>query len=81
MVMNATTPRPRKRRPWVGFTLAAICAVLAVAVLHGPIAGVFALVAMLGFIGACMNALRGHDPDAIRRGDRAAIGGWFGGWF
>jgi hypothetical protein len=73
--------RPRKRRRWVGFALSGTFSVLAVLVLHGPLAGVAALAAMLTFIGACMFALRGQDPDMLATGDRTALGGWVGGWF
>ena len=75
--MTPTNPsRPARRRRWVGFMLPAVLFALAVFVLHGPIAGVAALAAMITFIGACINVLRGEKTD-----DGAALGGWVGGWF
>ena len=73
--------RPRKRRRWVGFALAVVCFVLAVFVLHGPIAGIAALAAFVVFIAACINALRDAEPAGLAAGDRAGVGGWIGGWF
>ena len=67
---------PAPHRRWIGFALPAALFVLAVFVLHGPLAGVAALATMLTFIATCLNALRGTDPD-----DRVALGGWVGGWF
>ena len=68
--------RPARRSRRIGFALPALLFVLAVFVLHGPIAGVAALATMLTFIGACINVLRGEKTD-----DRVALGGWVGGWF
>ena len=80
--LPATGPaRPRKRRSWVGFALSGVFFVLAVLVLHGPIAGMAALVSILVFIAACMYALRGAEPAGLSTADRAGIGGWVGGWF
>jgi hypothetical protein len=77
MGMRPSIPsRPAPRRRWVGFALPAVLFVLAVFVLHGPIAGVAALATMLTFIAACIHVLRGHAVD-----DRSALGGWVGGWF
>jgi hypothetical protein len=73
---------PAKRlHPGVGFALFAALAALGLFVLHGAVAGVVLLVALLVFIGACMYALRGHGPDAVERGSRAGLTGWFGGWW
>ena len=49
--------------------------------LHGALAGVASLAAMLAFIGACIYALRGEDEDTRKHGDRTGIAGWIGGWF
>lgn len=40
-----------------------------------------ALAAMLVFVIACVNALRGEDADAVAHSDRTGLAGWFGGWF
>jgi hypothetical protein len=77
----APASAPRKRRPWIGFVLAAVCGILAVFVLHGPIAGVAAAACMLGFIAACANALRSADPTTLPTSDRVGVGGFIGGWF
>ena len=50
-------------------------------VLDGALAGVASLAALLAFIGACIYALRGEDPDTRRQGDRTGLAGWIGGWF
>jgi predicted Zn-dependent protease len=67
----------KRRRVRGTFTLAAILAILALFVLHGPASGVVALAAMLAFIAACIQALRGQGDEA----DRTGLAGWFGGWF
>jgi hypothetical protein len=72
---------PRKRRPWIGFAIVAALAMLGLFVLNGAAAGVVLLFALLAFIGACMYALRGHEPDAVARSDRTGFTGWFGGWW
>ena len=72
---------PRKRRPWVGFVLFAILAILGLFVLGGIAAGVDLFVAMLVFIFACMYALRGEEPDSVAQNQRTGFAGWFGGWF
>ena len=61
--------------------LFAVLAILALFVLDGAVAGATSLAAMLVFIGACVTALRGQDPDAVRDGDRTGLAGWIGGWF
>jgi hypothetical protein len=71
----------RHRHPGVGFALFAALAILGLFVLDGAIAGVVLLVALLVFVGACMYALRGHGDDAIERGSRTGLTGWFGGWW
>ena len=50
--------------------------------------GAFALIvvaswisAFLGFIAACIDALRRKDADVRRNADRSGLAGWFGGWF
>jgi hypothetical protein len=65
----------------VGFALFAALAILGLFVLHGTAGGATLLVAMLAFIGACIYALRGEDPDAIAHNQRSGFAGWFGGWF
>jgi hypothetical protein len=72
---------PRKRRPWVGFALFGVLAILGLFVLGGVAAGIDLFVAFLVFIFACMYALRGEDPDAVADNSRTAGSGWFGGWF
>jgi hypothetical protein len=72
---------PRKRRPWVGFALFGVLAILGLFVLGGVAAGVDLFVAFLVFIFACIYALRAEDPDAIAHNQRTGISGWFGGWF
>jgi hypothetical protein len=72
---------PKRRRPWVGFALFALLAILGLFVLHGPAAGITALAALLAFIGACMYALRGQDADTVNHNERTGLTGWFGGWF
>jgi hypothetical protein len=71
----------RRRHPVVGFALFAALAVLGLFVLDGAVAGFVLLVALLAFIGACMYALRGHGDDAVERGSRSGLTGWFGGWW
>jgi hypothetical protein len=66
---------------WVGFGLCAVLAMLGLFVLRGAASGVALLVTMLLFIGVCVYALRGEDPDVHRRSDRVAWAGWFGRWF
>ncbi len=72
---------PRKRRPWVGFALFAVLAILGLFILSGIAAGVDLFVAFLVFIFACMYALKGEEPDAVAHNERTGIAGWFGGWF
>jgi hypothetical protein len=70
--------RPRRRHRWVGFALFAVLAVLGLVVFHGAAAAGTLFAAMLVFIGACMHALRGEDPDAV---ERTGLVGWLGGWW
>jgi hypothetical protein len=72
---------PKRRRAWLGFALFTALAVLGLFVLDGALAGVTLFVAMLAFIGACITALRGEDPDAVSHSDRTGLAGWIGGWF
>jgi hypothetical protein len=65
----------------VGFALCAAFAILGLFVLDGAVAGVTLFVTMLAFIGACIYALRGEDPNAVAHNDRTGLAGWFGGWF
>ena len=71
----------KHRRVWIGFALFAALGILALFVLDGALAGVTSLAAMLVFIGACIYALRGEDPDTRKHGDRTGLAGWIGGWF
>ena len=73
--------RPKRRRPWVGFAIFAVLAILGLFVLHGPAAGVASLAALLAFIFACMQALRRQDPGSVSHNERTGLTGWFGGWF
>jgi hypothetical protein len=63
------------------FAFVAVLGILALFVLDGAAAGVAALAAMLGFILACIAALRRKDADDRRSADRTGLAGWFGGWF
>jgi hypothetical protein len=65
----------------VGFAFCAVLAILGLFVLDGAAAGATLFVAMLAFIGACISALRGEDPDAVAHNQRTGHSGWFGGWF
>jgi hypothetical protein len=58
-----------------------VLGILALLVLDGPAGGVAALAAMVVFILACIDALRGEDADVRRRSDRTGLAGWLGGWF
>jgi cobalamin synthase len=69
---------PKRRRVGGTFVLAAVLAILSLFVLHGAVSGVVALAAMLVFIAACIQALRGEGGDTA---DRTGLAGWFGGWF
>jgi hypothetical protein len=73
--------RSKRRRAWVGFALCAALAILGVFVLHGAASGATLLVTMLAFVGACIYALRGQDPDTMAHDERTGLAGWFGGWF
>jgi hypothetical protein len=72
---------PKRHRARAGFLLFALLAVVCLFVLHGAASGVAALAAMLAFIAACISALRGHDAEAVAKGDRTGLAGWIGGWF
>jgi hypothetical protein len=65
----------------VGFALTAALGLVSVFALDGAAAGVTSFFTMLAFIGACIYALRGQDPDTVGRNRRAGLGGWIGGWF
>jgi hypothetical protein len=56
-------------------------AILAVFILDGAAAGAAALAAMLGFIFACVAALRQPNADLGGRTDRTGLAGWIGHWF
>ena len=71
----------KRRGVRAAFVLTVVLAVLALFVLDDVAAGVASLAAMLAFILACALALRGHDPDAVRRGERTGLTGWFGHWY
>jgi hypothetical protein len=71
----------RKRRPWIGFALFALLAILGVFVLDGALAGVLSLAALITFILACINALRPTDRDDISGTQRTGLTGWLGGWW
>jgi hypothetical protein len=73
--------RAKRRRAWVGFAFCAALAILSLFVLDGAVAGVTSLATMLVFIGVCIYALRGKDPDAVAHNERTGLAGWFGGWF
>jgi hypothetical protein len=71
----------RKRRPWIGFALFAVFAILGVFVLDGAVAGVFSLAALITFILACINALRSTDRGDASASRRTGLTGWLGGWW
>jgi hypothetical protein len=72
---------PKRHRVRVSFAFVALLLILSLFVLHGIAAGVAAFAAMLGFILACIDALRREDADVRRNADRSGLAGWFGGWF
>jgi hypothetical protein len=72
---------PKRHRVRVSFATVAVLLILSLFVLHGIAAGVAAFAAMLGFILACIDALRREDADVRRNADRSGLAGWFGGWF
>jgi hypothetical protein len=72
---------PKRHRVRVSFAFVAVLLILSLFVLHGIAAGVAAFAAMLGFILACIDALRREDADVRRNADRSGLAGWFGGWF
>jgi hypothetical protein len=72
---------PKRHRVRVSFAFVAVLLILSLFVLHGIAAGVAAFAAMLGFIVACIDALRREDADVRRNADRSGLAGWFGGWF
>lgn len=78
---DTTAPAPpRRRHPGAGFAAAAVLAVLGLFVLGGALAGMVTLAAMLGFIGACIYALRGQDAETRKSADRTGLSGWVGGF-
>lgn len=72
---------PKRRHAWVGFALSAVLAIAGLFLLDGAAAAAMLLATMLVFIGACIYALKGHEPDTIRHNERTGLTGWFGGWF
>jgi hypothetical protein len=72
---------PKRHRGRISFAFVAVLLILSLFVLHGAAAGVAAFAAMLGFILACIDALRRKDADVRRNADRSGLAGWFGGWF
>jgi membrane associated rhomboid family serine protease len=72
---------PGRKRGRIYFALVAVLLIFSLFVLHGAAAGVAAFAAMLGFILACIAALRREDADTRRTADRSGLAGWFGGWF
>ena len=72
---------PKRHRGRISFAFVAVLMILSVFVLHGAAAGVAAFAAMLGFVLACIDALRREDADVRRKADRTGLAGWFGGWF
>jgi hypothetical protein len=66
--------RTHHHRTWPAFAGVGVLSVVGVFVLHGLAAGVVLFVALLGFIVACIYALRGEN---VRDG-AGGIGGPFG---
>lgn len=52
--------RTNHRRSWPAFAVVAVLAVLGLFVLHGVAAGIVLFVALVGFICACIYALKGE---------------------
>jgi amino acid transporter len=71
----------KRHRIRFAFAFVAVLGILTLFVLDGAAAGVAALATMLGFILACIAALRRKDADDRRGADRTGLAGWFGGWF
>jgi hypothetical protein len=76
--VESLTVSSKRRRVSGTFTLAAVLVIVSLFVLDGAVSGVAALAAMLVFIAACIQALRGEGGEAV---DRTGLAGWFGGWF
>jgi hypothetical protein len=72
---------PKRRHAWVGFAVFLTLATSGLFLLDGAAAGAVLLAAMLVFIGACIYALKGNEPGAIRHNERTGLAGSFGGWF
>jgi hypothetical protein len=70
-----------KLRTRLGFAVVGVLAILGLFVLGGVAAGVVLFATMLVFIGACISALRGEDPDSVAHKNRTGFAGWFGNWF
>jgi hypothetical protein len=70
-----------RHRVRIAFALDATLAIVAVLILDGAVAGVAAFAAMLGFIFACIAALRQPNADLGGRTDRTGLAGWIGHWF
>jgi hypothetical protein len=70
-----------RHRVRFAFAFVAVLGILALFVLDGAAAGVAALATMLGFILACIEALRRKEADDRRSADRIGLAGWLGGWF
>jgi hypothetical protein len=69
-----------KVRTLLGFAAFGVLAILGLFVLDGVAAGAVLFVAMLVFIGSCISALRGEDPDSVSHNNRTGFAGWFGNW-
>ena len=72
---------PKRHRGRISFAFVAVLLILSVLGRHGAAADVASFAAMLGFILACIDALRREDADVRRKADRTGLAGWFGGWF
>ena len=73
--------RRKRRHVRMGFALCAVLAIVGLFVLDGAASGAELFATMLVFIGVCIYALAGADPDARAKGDRVGLAGWIGGWF
>ena len=69
--------RSKRQHPWLGFDPCLVLAALGFVLLDGPAAGVVSLLAVLAFLGACIHALRGADPESVRQSERTNLTGWF----
>ena len=71
---------PQRRRPGIGFAVVGAMALCGLFVLHGAASGAVLFAALLGFVFACIYALKCQDPDVAKDADRTGLSGWTGGF-